>query len=248
MDATDKYLPFGQVPFRTLNGQARVINYKKESNWVVLKPKFRTSKYISAKLVLSEDGNVDGSLLITRQGYSAQRQRKKLDRLGKEGYIEDFEEENPDIEIDDYKINNREKLDQKLQEIFKVIILLSDDDTQNIRLNPFFLDRLENNPFKLNERNYPVDFGYPKKTNYVLSLQIPDNYQVKQLPKKVAISLPNKGGSFVFKINQRNNIISLYTRIITSKRSYTSEEYFSLKEFFKQIIKTENSYITLERK
>ena len=248
LDATDKYLPFGQVPFRTLNGQARVINYKKESNWVVLKPKFRTSKYISAKLVLSEDGNVDGSLLITRQGYSAQRQRKKLDRLGKEGYIEDFEEENPDIEIDDYKINNREKLDQKLQEIFKVIILLSDDDTQNIRLNPFFLDRLENNPFKLNERNYPVDFGYPKKTNYVLSLQIPDNYQVKQLPKKVAISLPNKGGSFVFKINQRNNIISLYTRIITSKRSYTSEEYFSLKEFFKQIIKTENSYITLERK
>lgn len=248
LDATDKFLPFGQVPFRTLNGKARVINYKEESNWVKLKPKFKSSRNISAKLTLDENGDVMGNLLIRRQGYFAQYQREKLSRIGEESYVDEFEEDNPDVEIDDYKVSYKDELDKKLQEVFKVNVLLGNGDADKIRINPFFFDRLEENPFKLEERNYPVDFGYSKRSNFVLNFKIPDNYTVTNLPKKIAISLPNKGGSFVLKTVNTNNIINLYCRLQINRSIFSAEEYFYLKEFYKQVIIAENSYITLEKK
>ena len=248
LDATDKFSPFGQVPFRTLNGQARIINYKKESNWVTLKPKFKSSKSITAKLVLNKDGDFVGNLLIRRQGYSAQLQRKKLDNIGDEAYIDDFEEDNPDVEVEDYKVTFQDKLDSQLQEVFKVNVLMNDHLSEKIRINPFFFNRLTENPFKLKERNYPVDFGYAKKNNFVISLEIPDNYKVTQLPKQVAISLPNKAGRFILKTVNKGNIINIYSRMDIMKSYFNSEEYFALKEFFKQIVIAENSYITIEKK
>lgn len=248
LDATDKFLSFGDLPFRTLNGQARVINYKKESNWVVLRPKVKSSKSITAKLVLNEDGDFAGNLLIRRQGYSAQRQRKKLDELGNDKYLEEFEDDNSDVEVADYKVIFKEDLDKSLQEVFKINVVMDDGLNEKIRINPFFFDRLNENPFKLKERNYPVDFGYAKKSNFIISLDIPDNYKVTQLPKEVAIALPNKGGTFVLKIANNGNIINIYSRLNIKKSNFSSEEYFALKEFFNQIVIAENSYITIEKK
>lgn len=116
-----------------------------------------------------------------------------------------------------------------------------------IRINPFIFDRVSNNPFKLKERNYPVDFAYSRYKNYYLNLQIPDNYKIVSLPKKKAISLPNKGGKFTLNIVQRNNIINISSRIHISKSIFSSEDYFALKEFYKQIILSEKGDIILEK-
>lgn len=248
LDATDKYLPFGQVPIRTLNGQARIINYKKESNWVSLNPKIKSSKNVTANLILKDNNELTGNLLIRTHGYAAQKQRKKLKVLGIENYLEEFETNNPDIEVEDYRARYQEELENPLQEVFKINVIMGNDLTQKIRINPFFFDRQKENPFKLKERNYPVDFGYAKKNSFLLSLEIPDTYKVTQLLKEVAISLPNKGGSFILKVLLKDKIIKIYSRMTLSKKSYTSEEYFALKEFFKQIVIAENAYLTLEKK
>ncbi|APZ47178.1 hypothetical protein BW723_13180 [Polaribacter reichenbachii] len=248
LDATDKYLPFGEVPIRTLNGEARVINYKKESSWVTLKPRFKSTNNVTAKLTLSEDGEFSGNLLIKKRGYSAKKQREKLNLLTEDDYLEEFEEENPDVEVDNYRVNFLDELDKPLQEIYAINIMMGEDLSKKTRINPFFFDRMKENPFTLKERYYPVDFGYASKNNFSLSLEIPDSYKITQLPKEVAISLPNNGGLFVLKIVKKENIINLYTRINLNKSIYTSEEYFALKEFFNQIVIAENSYITLEKK
>ncbi|WP_439131941.1 hypothetical protein [Polaribacter sp.] len=247
LDATDDFLPFGQVPFRTLNGNARIINYKKESNWVKLQPKYPSVKNVSVKLDMNEEGDFEGSLLLHRQGYEAERQRKILYNLGDDGFVEKFEQDNPDVEVVDYEVTDKDNLEKKLQEVFKVNLIMDDDLSDKIRINPFFFDRLEQNPFKLKERNYPVDFGYTRKSNFVLSLKIPEHYTITQLPKNFAISLPNKDGLFVLKVVKNNDIVSLYSRIVISKSTFPSNEYFALKEFYKQIIIAENSYIILEK-
>lgn len=248
LDATDKFLPFGEVPFRTLNGQARIINYKKESNWINIKPKYRSTNNTTARLTLNEEGEFSGYLLIRKQGYLAKKQREKLNVLSKEDYLDEFEEDNPDVEVEDYKVIGLDDLDKPLQENFGLNILMNEDLTQKTRINPFLFDRLKENPFTLKERNYPVDFGYASKNRFSLSLQIPDSYKITQLPKEVAISLPNKAGLFTLKIVKKDNIVNIYTRININKSRYTPEEYFALKEFFNQIVIAENSYITIEKK
>lgn len=248
LDATDKFLPFGELPLRTLNGKARVINYKKESNWVVLEPKLKTFKSFTAKLILNKEGELTGELSILKQGFLAKKQREKISTIKTEDYLEEFEEENSDIEVDDYEIHFLEDFNSPLKEVFKVTMQMGDDLSKKTRINPFFFDRLKENPFTLNERNYPVDFGYASKHNYALNLVFPDNYKITQLPKEVAISLPNKGGQFVLKTTQKENTVNVYSRMSINRRVFSSEEYYALKEFFKQVVIAQNSYITIEKK
>jgi hypothetical protein len=248
LDATNKYLPFGQVPVRCLNGEARLIDYSGESNWGVLKPKIATSKQITAKLELNEDGDLKGMLMIRRLGYAALNQREKINLLSKDNYLEGFEADNPEVEVEDYRVNFKDEIDKPLQEIFKIKMLLTDGLTNKIRINPFFFDRLKENPFKLKARKYPVDFGYARKNNFALSIKIPDSYKVTQLPKTIAISLPNDGGLFIVNSDQKENVISLFVRFHIKRQVYLAEEYDALKEFFKQIALAENSIIILEKK
>ena len=241
-------MPFGQVPVKTLNGEAREINYKEKSSWVVLRPKYRSRKNLSTKLNLTEDGVFNGNLMISKNGYSAIEQREKISLKNEESYLEDFEAKYLDVEVEDYTVKNLEKLDQTLHEIFKVRIEMDEELGNKLRLNPFLFDRVSKNPFKLKERNYPVDFAYPRIKNYYLKLVIPENYTIISLPKNKAISLPNKGSKFTLNVSKRENIINISSRIQITKSMFSSEEYFALKEFYKQIILSENSNIVLEKK
>jgi hypothetical protein len=116
-----------------------------------------------------------------------------------------------------------------------------------IRINPFLFNRIKQNPFKLKERNYPVDFGYIRLNNFYLSLTIPENYTIVNLPEDKAISLPNNGGRFILKTIKKGNTITVLTRMQISKKIFSVEEYYALKEFYKQIIISENGYIILEK-
>ena len=127
-------------------------------------------------------------------------------------------------------------------------MFLNDELTKKIRINPFFFERLKENPFKLKERNFPVDFGYPRKNNFALSLTVPDNYNIVQAPETIAMSLPNNGGLFILKSEVIKNKITLYVKFNINKQIYSSDDYFVLKEFFKQIVIAENSVIILEKK
>ena len=248
LDATNKFLPFAEIPIRTLNGDARIINFNEEGSWAKLNPNKKSIRYTNVNLSLDEAGDLIGDLNIRRTGYYAANHREKLSALTEEAYLEDFEAEKQNLEINDYKINDEKDIDKALLEFFEIKLIRDVNTSSKIRINPFLFDRFGTNPFQLKERSYPVDFGYPFKRNFALSLKIPENYTVAQVPKDKAYALPNKGGLFILKVQVTKDKIEIYTRFNLNKRIYSSEEYFALKAFFKQIIITENSYIILEKK
>jgi hypothetical protein len=247
LDATDKFLPFGKLPIRTLNGEARVVNYTKESSWELLKATQKDFKNVQTKLTLNKNGELAGDLTFITNGYYALEKRRKIDLLTEENYLEDLESNAVNIEFEKYNSENTEELDKPLIENFNIKIFTNEFLSNKVRINPFFFDRIKENPFKLKERNYPVDFAYPRKNNYSLSLQVPETYKITQLPKDIAIGLPNNGGKFILKVQKKNNIITLFVRFSVNKKSYSSAEYFYLKEFFKQIIIAESTDIILEK-
>ena len=106
---------------------------------------------------------------------------------------------------------------------------------------------MSSNPFKLKERLYPVDFGYKRSVTQRINIEVPEGYEVTSLPVETIIKLPNNGGSFVYKIQHVNNTIKIYSKRLISKKIYNPEEYNNLKDFFKQIIFTENSVIVFEK-
>ncbi|MAD98418.1 MAG: hypothetical protein CMB99_13925 [Flavobacteriaceae bacterium] len=247
LDATDNLLPFGMVPFRCLNGDVRVISFKKESNWQPITSQHRSLLSVRTKLVLNSDGVFTGKIDVIKQGYVALNSRKEILGSTEEEYLAAFENQDADLEVESYKNENLNDVDLPLKESYSIVLDSEEAIFNKARINPFFVGRTSTNPFKLEKRNYPVDFGYPKTFNYVTSLEIPKGFKVMSLPKNTAIALPNGGGIFSMKVVQKENIINLYTRFNIRKRTFSSKEYFALKEFYNQIIKAESSYIVIEK-
>jgi hypothetical protein len=247
LDATDKYLPFGTVPFKCLNGAARVFDFKKGSYWQPIPTNNKNNFSISSSILLNENGNIEVTSNVVNSGYFANDIRHKYNLNGKEAYIENLEVKLVDFEIEDYSINYNSNLEKPIKESFT---LLSDDDfsTQNkISLKPYLISRVSSNPFKLKERLYPVDFGYKKSITQRINIEIPKGFSVTKLPKEIRLKLPNNGGSYIYKVQQKEKKINIYSKYIIHKKIFSSEEYFGLKDFFKKIIEVENSEIILEK-
>ena len=249
LDATNKYLFFGDVPFRCLNGEARVLDFKKGGYWESIKSIKSSNTTIRAKLKLNENEDFEGEMNISRTGYYAIDKREEVDSRNREQYLESIEGENDYLLIDDYKNTYLDELDKPFVEYYKIRLeneVLS-SNTKKLRINPFILGRIKSNPFKLKERNYPVDFGYAKKNTFILNIKIPENYTITKIPEELAIKLPNNGGLYIFKAQQKDNIVNIYSRFSINKSVFSSTEYYYLKEFYNKIINTNNSFIEIIR-
>ncbi|MGB1042613.1 MAG: DUF3858 domain-containing protein [Tenacibaculum sp.] len=247
LDATNKNLPFGLIQHQALNGDGRVMDFKNGSYWETIQLKKRTYRTTKAQLSINSENELEGNLIISSNGYFGVNDREELNSKDTESIIETFESEHPILEVDDFNHNELNNNNKALQQIYTIKFDEFEDENK-FRINPFLITRKTKNPFKLNKRDYPVDYGYPRSETYILSLKLPENYTVKKLPEKQGISLPNKGGRFILNYKNINNTINVYSKIIINKKLYSSDEYHYLKEFYNQIIKAQDAFIEIEKK
>jgi len=249
LDATTSLMPFGLLPRRCLNGTGRLIPRKEEdSKWIDLKPREKEKKVVSLNLKLIDNEFV-GEMTVTSYGYEAVDKRREYAIAGSiDKYREELEKRLSDFEILDYQIENVTDLSKPVVEKFKVKSSLETASPDILYLNPFLVGQWKSNPFKANERLYPVDFGAPLETTFMLSLEYPENFVVDELPISTALALPQGGGRYICNIANTANKISLTSILNISKSVYSSAEYHVLKELFNRIVSTEQSQIVLKRK
>ncbi|MBK5278133.1 MAG: transglutaminase domain-containing protein [Bacteroidia bacterium] len=248
LDATEKLLPFGMLPERCLNGKGRLISKDaSESGWVELKPLQKQKKSLMVNLKLEEDDAFHGTLIITSFGYEAFDKRTKILSEGLQEYEKEFHNRLSEMSISEYTIENLEDLSKPLIEKMKVETGLSVSNPSTIYLNPFIVERWEANPFKSTLRQYPVDFGAPLETTFLLSLEYPEKFVVEELPANVAVTLPQNGGRCLFNVTNLNNKISMSSIINISKTVYSAGEYHALRELFNRIVQLHQSQVVLKR-
>ncbi|MNV64988.1 hypothetical protein D3C71_1576560 [compost metagenome] len=108
-------------------------------------------------------------------------------------------------------------------------------------------DRTKENPFKLEERKFPVDFGYPTEENYRITIDFPKGYQLDKTPKNEKIILPDESAAFTFMTATEENKLLLSSKITIKKAYYTPEEYQDLKELFKNIVRKQAEQIVFKK-
>ncbi|QCX38796.1 DUF3857 domain-containing protein [Aureibaculum algae] len=245
LDATRKTMPFGMLPFNLLNSYARVMNFKKGSYWVDIKPNKNNRVLMTMDLKIDENGDFNGSIKKSYSGYRAFDKRIEIIESSEDDYLEEIENDDKII-VNQYENLNLDGEENNLKEEFNITIE-SNLNKNLMIINPFILSKISKNPFQLKERTYPIDFGYPRTFIYSLRLQTPEGYSIKSLPKSTAFKLPNTGGNYIFSIQQKANDIIMMYKFVIGKSYFVPEEYPYLKEFYAQIIKTQNSLITLEK-
>ncbi len=247
LDATDKTLPFGVLPFRCLNEDARVMDFKNGSYWEKIIPIKNSGEKVQMFLNLNDNDEFEGNMRIIYNGYNAIKKRTEINEVKESKYLENYEDENDFLEIISYKNKNLTDTEKPLVEEFKIVMENENTTANKIYLNPFFIDKLEENPFKLSERKYPVDFGHPIKYDYIASISIPDNYSIESLPKNKSFVLPDNKGLIMYKITNSNNKIMLNLGLVIDEVKFTNDKYIYLKEFFKQLIIIQNDLIILKQ-
>ena len=248
LDASNKYVPFGMLPFRSLNYYGRVMDFDEESYWFDIVPEKNNKKKVRCLIVLDvENGIVKDKLSLLSSGYYAINGWQNLKSQSEETYLdemqENFEEE---YEIVDYDIKEDISNEKFLAEEFE---FESDFQDNTLYLNPFIIKFFEKNPFKALERNYPIDFGYTRNNGYTITIQLPKNYKVKSLPEDKVLQLPGNVGSLKFNCKETaNNSLNVFFDFKLNATQYKSEYYKAIKELFQEAVDVQTkSIIVLEK-
>ncbi|MFD1096526.1 hypothetical protein [Salegentibacter chungangensis] len=247
LDATDKFLDFGIIPFKALNQHARLMDFENGSSWITLEPSTYSSISFIDQLTLNPDGTAQGKSDQVYTGYQAVDARKFLEKERHNG-------SNSAIAISaDYTstlstaYENEDEPSKKFRAT-KELKNTSQKINDQIYLNPFSYKFIEDNPFKLAERNYPIDFGYKKVFNYRVEIEIPENYSIVEIPKQKIISLPENGGRIQFLAEQTaDNRVKVQFRVALLKSLYIAGFYPYLKEFYNTIIDIQNQSLLVIR-
>lgn len=246
MDATEKNIPIGRLPFRCLNGEGLVID-KGISNWVALLQKEMYSKTIICKYQI-ESTKIVGNLQIISKNLSAS---KKLNEIENQGGVNNYVKSLKNIYNNYNIINVNIEHDTIVKDVVKESITFEHKQdiipNKAIVLSSFIqLDFLEN-AFNVTERFLPIDFGCPFEYTYITNIVIPENYDIKQMPQSQVIVLPNNLGEYSLMIKRINNTLQCVVKIKVSNILFFPQEVNELKQFYDFIIEGLQTRIYLEK-
>lgn len=248
LDATDKFCEPNLLPERALNWSGILIREDYSIAQINLTSPRPAQQTYTLMGKINTNGDVDGKLRISYFNHYALSHRQKYASANPEEYLAKLEAKLSDMEISDYKAENLMDRGEPVVESFS--FKLSDVVEQigdKLYVNPLLFATLTENPFKLDQRDYPVDFTYPQQHKYTFTLQLPEGYSVESLPESQAMSLPNEYGSFKYQINKVQHSLQLAVTLDLNSSIIPPSEYPNLKAFFNQLIQKENEKVVLAK-
>ena len=248
LDATDQHRPYYHLPKRCLNGKGKIICETKLNEWIELQSNEESNEGTMTIMKITEENKLNGSVKKTYQNMLAFRRRTEILSKGKEKYIEDFKKEHSNWEIENHTIENLEDVAQNLSQSYTVTISdYIEEAGDMLFFNPVFTGRQEENPFNNDSRKYPVDFIYPVKESYTMSLVIPENYMIEEVPEPIKLSLPENTANFQYLVNARGKTIQVVYRLNIQKTFYLPDEYKAIQNFFSAIVSKQSEKIVLKK-
>ncbi len=247
LDATEKLLSAGMLPERCLNGSGFVIS-KEGYQWAKLQTTTKSRTVVNADLTLNGSGELKGKLQIDRGGYDALASRKRYHSKEESEYVKDFIGSRA-WEISKTEIGNAKDINQPLKETHELVVNEHVVSTpEALYFNPVLLNRIEDNPFKLEAREYPVDYSSPFERIYMSRISIPEGYVVDELPQAKILALPANAGRFTFSVTQAGNLLNVVSNFQINKSIFSQTEYPNLREFYNQVVAKQTEQIVLKKK
>ena len=237
LDATDKFYPFGMLPYRCLNYYGRVMDFKNDSYWATIAPEARNKQTVRTMLSVDPEAQkLSGMFDVIHTGYEAIAKKRILYDTKEETYLENLEKQVGDeFSITNYSLLKERSTDKLVAERFEFAI--EDNNSEGvIYINPFVVKFFSKSPFTLEERIYPIDFGYNRSYEYRINITVPPGYTAAELPAKKALQLPEANGSLVFNCELQDNLVVLYFKLDLKRSNYVPEFYPALKQLFEEAV------------
>ncbi|MEZ5045099.1 MAG: DUF3857 domain-containing protein [Saprospiraceae bacterium] len=249
LDATDPFVPASYSPINCLNDKGFILMGNRHQ-WISLEAREKYKLAVQAQLAIGEDGSLSGTIKEAKDGYAAYLFRKAYFKEGDaDKYVKSIQDKVDGMTIEEHSFENQENLYKRVEANYKVNIT---DKTvmagDMIYISPMLHYALEENPFKLAERKYPVDYAYPMEEIYSIAITFPEGYALEELPEGTNLALPENAGKFTYSAKQLDHSILLTIRFKIENPFISFEQYPFLKEFYSLMVAKYAEQIVLKKK
>ena len=248
LDAIDPYCPYYMLPPNTLNGQGMMIG-ESGFKWVDLYSNLPASEVFYAELTINEDLEFEGKIQKVSENFAALKERKRIKEYASENeQIEDMEQDLEGLEITGLEVH-------KLDSIYKPLrmdaeIIMVDKITEGgdrLYFVPVLFERMEENPYKNDDREFPIDYNYPSNEKYTTVINMPEGYEVEEIPEAIQISLPDDGGKFLYNMKISDDQIIIHYELVINQTIFPSMQYGEIKKFYEMIVAKQAEQVVLKR-
>ncbi|WP_129713617.1 DUF3857 domain-containing protein [Pedobacter sp. SYP-B3415] len=219
------------------------------AGWISLEASSPARKTYMYNLTLGTDNKLSGTLFHYNSGHSGVSRRTGYRKAANEAdFLKSFKSEKPGLNILKYKVDALDNLHETLIETMDITIDEQVEEAGNlVYFNPLLFERTKENPFKLEERKFPVDFAYPSEEVYKIMVSYPVGYKIEKTPKSEIFKLKDNSAAFTFIFNEQDNQILITSKIAINKSLFSPEEYHDLKELFKNIVSKQAEQIVFKK-
>ncbi len=248
-DATSPFF-FVNCPSRNaLNHKGLLIDLKnKTGEWKEIYPNTLSRTSINCVFTINDNLDLEGIISNRKYFYDAIRSKSYYKSFTNESeYLKDYSKNKTGLKISKYE-SDKNADPSIYHENMEVSINDYVEQAGNLLFfNPLLFERTKENPFKSDERLFPVDFGINNEETYKFAFTIPNGYNVDKLPNSISYSLEDKSASFVYYVFHEGDKILITSKITLLKTWYSADNYFGLKELFKHIVAKQAEPIILKK-
>jgi hypothetical protein len=246
LDASQPGLGYGRLLPECYNGHARVVNEAADA--VYFQADSLKERAVTALLLTGGKNGWIGTMTQEKGYYESMTIRKKVQESGKEKFFEGIGKAyGANISISEEHIDSLSNPDEPVLVSFTVEIKPGQDDI--IYFDPMFGEAMKKNPFQSAERLYPVEMPYTFDETYLLTMNVPEGYEVDELPRQMIARIDENGSAnFEYRISVSGSTISLRSTLKTKKTMFLPDEYEALREFFNLVVKKQNEQIVFKKK
>lgn len=247
LDGTDHYLPVGVLPKKCLNEKGWKVS-ETSPGWVHINPASKQESTFQANFSIESNGIIAGDIELSDKGYSGYSANKDYAVKGDDKYFEEVQNKTTDWIIEDHEYTKSKSYNEPF--ISKYKVEFKDKAIASAKVlyfNPTLGKILEANPFKIEKREYPVDFAYEIRNLYIVKFTIPEGYTIEGLPKSTAFALPNNDAKFIYNISTLGNSLQLMVDFRINKAMFSQTEYPALKQFYELAVQKCAEQVVLKK-
>lgn len=225
--------------------QARLIHLNGAGEWVNL-TKLTRGNRINELVVasLSPEGNLVGKSEIKAHDQASWEVKDHYADFDTEDAYLDEIEADEGLEVTSFEIQKEYGPSTTITYTFEKDLGAG----ERMYVRPFLSTFHSATTFKKEERQVPVDFPCPEFINYSFKLDIPEEYEVEELPQNASLTSPNLGGRIIFQCKAVGNQVAVSYRFNLDEALVLPDKYPDLRYFWETAADIEKSTIVLKKK
>lgn len=248
LDATEKFSAPNLLPKRTMNWEGIELT-PKGSKTIKLVPEKQSELNFNVFAKIKKNGMVSGQCRVYYFDQFALAARNEFNNTSQEKTISSYEKKFKLNNIHDFSQNNFEEVSKPLVQTFAFgeTEAFVEKIGDKLYVSPLIFLKSDKNPFKAKERNYPVDYTFPKTYNYRMIIDLPDGYEIDYMPEKNIFKLADGIARFTYIINSSNGKLMVNVTKDIGEAIIPSLYYPDLREYYISMLDKENEKVVLKK-